>query len=196
MSGQSASGRASSSSSCSDHLDAQRCHAESPLGGAAAQVLDGGVEVGGHGAPAREERIGLGRRADRLEGGNVEEVDLRAVHRIDVEGGEIGVHDEALDDQRVLQRGARHGIGILAELSEPPIEGVEPSAPCVEGFRRLVLEAVVESAVADRGGEGRVVLEGLVPEVVGELVEGGGFGGGGHPAIVPMRRVARRPFGP
>ena len=93
------------------------------------------------------------------------------------------------------QRGARHGIGILAELSEPPIEGVEPSAPCVEGFRRLVLEAVVESAVADRGGEGRVMLERLVPEVVGELVERGGFGGGGHPAIVPMRRVARRPFG-
>ena len=75
------------------------------------------------------------RRADRLEGGDVEEVDLRAVHRVDVEGGQIGVHDETLDDQRVLQRGARHRIGVLAELSEPPIEVVEPSAPRVEGVR-------------------------------------------------------------
>ena len=196
MSGQSSSGRASNSSSWPVTLTHSDRHPESPLGGAAAQVLDGGVEVGGHGAPAREERIGLGRRADRLEGGNVEEVDLRAVHRIDVEGGEIGVQEGALDDQRVLERGARHGIGVLAESSQPPIEGVEASAPGVEGSHRLVLETVVESALAERGRDGRMVLEPLVPEVVGELVEGRGFGGGGHPAIVPMRRVARRPFGP
>ena len=102
-----------------DDLGAEHRDGRPPIGGATAQVGHGLVEVGGHGAPALEEGIGLGGRADRLVGGDVEQIDLRPVHRVDVEGGEVGVEHRSVGAQCLGQGGARHRVRVVADLGQP-----------------------------------------------------------------------------
>ena len=159
-----------------------------PSAGAASKVGDGLVEIGGHGAPALEEGIGLGGRADRLVGGDVQQVDLRPVHRVDVEGGDVGVEDGAVDPQRVGEGGARRRVPLVANVGQLELEPVEERAPRLVRLARVVLEPVVEASVAERRGEGRVATEDRLPVRVGEAVEGGRCGCGGHAVMLATAR--------
>ena len=108
------------------------------------------VEVGGHRAPAREERIGLLGASRRLVGGDVEQGDLGPVHRVDVEGAEVGVQEGPIRAERLVQRGVRDRVVVRVGLRQAPAERVELPAPRVARVRGFVVEAVVEAAIAER----------------------------------------------
>ncbi len=171
-----------------DDLRAQHRDCRASLGRAASKVGDGLVEIGGHGAPALEEGIGLGGRADRLVGGDVQQLDLRPVHRVDVEGGDVGVEDGAVDPQRVGEGGASGRVPLVANVGQLELEPVEERAPRLVRLARVVLEPVVEASVAERRGEGRVATKGRLPVRVGEAVEGGRCGCGGHAVMLATAR--------
>ncbi len=167
-----------------DDLRAEHRYGCAALGRAAAQVGRGLVEVARHVTPALEERIGLGRGADRLVGGDVQQLDLGPVHRVDVEGVEVGLEEGTVDAQCVGQGGAGRRVAIIAEPSQLELEATEQRAPGTVGIGRFVLEAIVETTVADGRREGRVAPEERLPVGVGETVEGGRNGGGGHRAML------------
>ena len=117
-SGHSASGRSSSSSICSMTLVQSVATPSGPRP----------RRVAGRRRPGRGRRAWRAsergahrprRRADRLVGGDVEQLDLRPVHRVDVEGGEVGVEDGAVDAQRIGQGGARGRVSVVADLGQP-----------------------------------------------------------------------------
>ncbi len=172
-----------------DDLGAQHRYGGAALGGAASQVGHGLVEVPRHVAPALEERIGLGRGANRLVGGDVQELDLRPVHRVDIEGHDVGVEEGAVDAQRVGQGGTRGRVAVLADRRQLALEAVEERTPGVVGVGRVVLQPIVEAAVAEGRREGRVAADVRLPVGVGESVERGGCGGGGHAAMLAPARV-------
>ena len=167
-----------------DDLRAEHRDCRASLCRAASKVGDGLVEIGGHGAPALEEGIGLGGRADRLVGGDVQQIDLRPVHRVDVEGGDVGVEDCAVDPQRVGEGRTSGRVPLVANVGQLELEPVEERAPRLVRLARVVLETVVEASVAERRGEGRVATKGRLPIGVGEAVKGGRCGCGAHAVML------------
>ena len=88
------------------------------LARAASQIGHGLVEMGGHRPPALEEGIGLGRRADRLIRGDVQQLDLWPVHRVHGEGGDVGVEDGVVDPQRIGQGGTGGRVSVVADVGQ------------------------------------------------------------------------------
>ena len=167
-----------------EDLRAEHRDRRATLARAASQIGHGLVEMGGHRAPALEERIGLGRRADRLIRGDVQQLDLWPVHRVHGEGGDVGVEDGVVDPQRIGQGGTGGRVSVVADVGQLELEPVKQRAPGSVRLARVVLESVVEASVAERGREGRVAAQERLPVGVGEAVEGGRCGSGGHAAML------------
>jgi len=123
--------------------------------------------------PARDERLALGRRPDRLERLEVERLDRRSLERVDRPCVEIvgEARVVALDDAdqlrardaiRVREGGLRDRLDALEQVRETP--------PAIrERLGRSRRKAVVVPSLADRGREDRFVAEELLPILLGEL---------------------------
>jgi hypothetical protein len=138
----------------------------------ATQVLDVGVEIGTHPAPARRHRARVGRAPDRLEGREVEQAHLRTFQRIHEPGEEIALEagKVALDhlDERLLRGPVRRGEGGSRELAGGGELGAEAGFVAGAGAGREILELGVESPVADRSSHGGGARERPLPVLGGQ----------------------------
>src|SRR5680860_130126 len=157
-----------------EHPVAQHRNAGSPVRQAATQVGDGLVEVCGHRAPAFEQRRRLRVRPNRGERGNVEQVDLWPIHRVDVERAQIGVQERAIGEHRFTQRRFRDLVAVARCVCclEALFEGVQLAPPRLDGLRRQVIQSSVVASFSEGRGLHRMPGKPGGPVVVSELVEG------------------------
>ena len=168
-----------------------------PAGEGIARRRDMPVDPRPHLAPARDEGLCLGAVPDGLEGGDVQERDLRPVERVDGPRLQAGHDEVALEAQEVHQRRFRHAVGrrhwtVVHGLGalEQAVQAGDLGGDRVGPVRP---QAIVEAPIPDQRGEDRVGRHLAVPGLLGESGESARGVDRGHRMQEPVSTGPVRP---